>query len=160
MCSCSHFKSFLSLIRERTVIGDMSKRGQNTTSNDGSPTAKARPINLVMHSLCSEEISSRSWGCLVYPGNDDERKGVGQAPGNWMLPDLELGVGYSQVRRQEKVLQATQKQGRRIKQFRHMEFPNHQHKTKIFQFLQKKLGTSANSATFAMQSYKTNVLIW
>ena len=82
MYSCSHFKSFLSQIRHRIVIGAMSKRGQNTTSNDGSPTVKARPINLMMHSPFSEEISSRSLGSLVNPGNDDERKGVGQAPGN------------------------------------------------------------------------------
>ena len=42
MYSCSHFKSFLSQVRERIVIGAMSKRGQNTTSNDGSPTAKSK----------------------------------------------------------------------------------------------------------------------
>ena len=95
MYSCGHFKSFLSQIGERTVIGAMSKRGQNTTSNDGSPTAKARPFNLVMHSPCSEEISSRSLGSLVKPVNDDERKGVGQAPGNWMLGDSKFVVGYS-----------------------------------------------------------------
>ena len=97
------------------VIGAMSKRGQNMTSNDGSPTAKARPNNLVMHSPCSEEISSRSLGSLVNPGNDDERKGVGQAPGNWMLGDSTLEVGYSQVSRQEKVHQATRKMGAQTK---------------------------------------------
>ena len=41
------------------MIGVMSKRGQNTTSNDGSPTAKARPVNLVMHSPCNEDSSTR-----------------------------------------------------------------------------------------------------
>ena len=50
MYSCSHFKSFPSKVREHIVIGAMSKRGQETTSNDGSRTAKARPVNLVMHS--------------------------------------------------------------------------------------------------------------
>ena len=85
MYSCSHFTSFLSQVRERIVIGAMSKRGQNTTSNDGSPTAKARPVDLVMHSPCNEDISSSSLGCLVNLVNDDERKRVGQAPGNWML---------------------------------------------------------------------------
>ena len=49
------------------MIGAMSKRGQNTTSNDGSPTAKARPVNLVMHSPCNEDFSSPSWGSLVNP---------------------------------------------------------------------------------------------
>ena len=69
MCSCGHFN-----VRERIVIGAMSKRGQNTTSNDGSPTAKARSVNLVMHSQCKEETSSSSLGSRVNPGNDDERK--------------------------------------------------------------------------------------
>ena len=85
----------------------MWKRGQNTTSNDGSPTAKARPVNLVMHSPCDEDISSPSLGSLVNPENYDGRKRVGQAPRNWMLGDSKLEVGYSQVSRQEKVLQAT-----------------------------------------------------
>ena len=67
MYSCSHFK--------KLSLGAMSKRGQNTTSNYGSPTARARPVNLVMHSPCNEEISSPSLGSLVKPGNDDERKG-------------------------------------------------------------------------------------
>ena len=80
-------KAFLSHVRQRIAVGAMSKRGQNTTSNDGSPTAKARPVNMVMHSQCKEEISSPSLGSLVNPGNDDERKRVGQAPGNWMLGD-------------------------------------------------------------------------
>ena len=107
MYSCSHFKSFLSQVGERIVIGAMSKRGQNTTSNDGSPTAKARPVDLVMHSPCNEDISSPSLGARVNPWNDDERKRVGQAPGNWMLGDSTLEVGHSQVSRQEKVLQET-----------------------------------------------------
>ena len=76
--------NFLSLSqdRERTVSGAMSKRGQNTTSDDGSPTAKARPINLVMHSLGKEEISSQSSGSLVNLVNDDNRKRAGLASGN------------------------------------------------------------------------------
>ena len=81
--------------------GAMSKRGQKTTSNEGSPTAKARPINLVARQQESEVISSRSFRSLVNPVNDDERKRVGQAPGNWRLPDSKLEVGYSQVSRQE-----------------------------------------------------------
>ena len=31
--------------------------------------------------------------------------------------------------------------------------------SKIFQFLEKKLGMSASDATFSIQAYKTNVLI-
>ena len=86
----------------------MSKRGQNTTSNDGSPTAKARPINLVMHSLCNEEISSRSAESLVNPVNDDDRRSAGAASGNCGSFDSNFEVGYSQVSRQEKVTQAPQ----------------------------------------------------
>ena len=58
----------------------MSKRGQETTSNDGSQTAKARPVNLAMRSQYKEETSSSSLESRVTPGNDDERKRVGQAP--------------------------------------------------------------------------------
>ena len=74
MYSCCHFKSFPSEVREHIVIGAMSKRGQETTSNDGSPTAKARPVNFLMHSQCKEETSSSSLGSRVNPVNDDERK--------------------------------------------------------------------------------------
>ena len=65
------------------MIGAMSKRGQETTSNDGSPTGKARPVNLVTRSQYKEETSSSSLGSRVNPVNDDERKRIGQAAGNW-----------------------------------------------------------------------------
>ena len=55
--SGSHFKSFVSQARKRLAIGAMSKRGQDTTSSDGSPVAKARPTNLVMHGQCKEDVS-------------------------------------------------------------------------------------------------------
>ena len=109
MYSCGHLTSFLSQVRERIVIGAMSKQGQNATSNDGSPIAKARPVNLVMRSQYKEETSSSSLGSRVNPENDDERKRVGQAPGNWMLGDSKSEVENSQVSRQEKVLQAARK---------------------------------------------------
>ena len=78
--SGSHFKSFLSQARERLVIGAMSKRGQDTTSSDGSPVAKARPTNLVTHGQCKEDVSPQRLGSLVDPVNDDNRKRVGPAP--------------------------------------------------------------------------------
>ena len=53
--SGSHFKRFLSQATERLVIGSMSKRGQDTTSSDGSPVAKARPANLVVHGQRKED---------------------------------------------------------------------------------------------------------
>ena len=44
------------------MIGAMSKRGQDTTSSDRSPVAKARPTNLVMHGQCKEDVSSGQSG--------------------------------------------------------------------------------------------------
>ena len=52
---------------------------------------------------------TKVWGSQVNPVNDDERKRVGQAPGNWMLGDSKSEVEHSQVSRQEKVLQAAMK---------------------------------------------------
>ena len=161
------------------MIGAMSKRGQNTTWNDGSPTAKARPVNRVMRSQYKEETSTQSLGSQVNPVNDDERKRVGQAPGNWMLGDSKSEVENSQVSRQEKVLQAAmklwQKNQTRIEseenpqgtrnlaacspEFRNMEYTHHRNMDKIFHLLEK-LGISAINATFSMDTYKTNVLTW
>ena len=158
----------------------MSKRGQEATSNDGSPTAKARPVNLVMHSQYKEETSSSSLGSRVNPENDDERKRMSQAPGNWEHGNSKSEVENSQVSRQEKILQATrklwQKDQTQIKSEEHSpgtrklaacspEFTKHGiHETidtwwRSFKF-GKKLGMSAINATFSMDSYKTNVLTW
>ena len=157
MYSCSHFRSFLLRVTERIVIGAMSRRGQNTTSSDGSPTAKARPVNLVMRSQYKEETSSSSLGSRVNPGNHDESKRVDPSPGNWMLGDSKSEVENSQVSRQERVLQAARKLGRKdqtqIKseenppgtrklaacspEFRNMEYTNHRYMDKIFQKLGK-----------------------
>ena len=109
MFSCSHFQSFISTDREHIVIGAMSKRGQEATSNNGSPTAKAIPVNLVMRSRFKEENSSSSLGSRVNPGTDDERKRVCQAPGNCEQGNSKSEVENSQVSRQEKILQATKK---------------------------------------------------
>ena len=65
------------------MIGAMPKRGQDTTSSDGSPLAKARPTNVVIHFQCKEDVSPQRSGSLVRPENDDERKRVGLASGNW-----------------------------------------------------------------------------
>ena len=85
--------------------------------------------------------------------NDDERKEVGQAPGNWMLPDSKLEVRYSQVYRQEEVNLAARKLGQKDQtqtqsdenpsstrklaasspEFRNMEYTNHRNMGKIFQ---------------------------
>ena len=45
-------------------------------------------------------------------------------------------------------------------EFQNMKYTNHQYMTRIFQFLQKKLGITASFSTFSMEALKTNVLIW
>ena len=135
-----------------TVIGAMSKRGKEATSNDGSPTAKAKPVNLVMRSQYKGETSSSSLGSRVNLENDDERKRIGQAPGNWEQGNSKSEVENSQVSRQEKILQATrklrQKDQTQIKsgenppgtrklaacspEFRNMDCTNYRHLEKFF----------------------------
>ena len=44
-------------------------------------------------------------------------------------------------------------------EFQHMRYRNHQYMTKIFQFLQKKLGMSASDSTFSMQTSIQNTFI-
>ena len=98
---CSHFSDFLSddQVRKQSAL---SKRGQKTTSNEGSPMAKARPC-LVARDLGSEEISSPSLGSLVHPVNTDERKEVEIASRKLVRASSRSEVGYSQASRQENV---------------------------------------------------------
>ena len=69
--SRSHFQKFLSHSRERLsngiAIGTMSKRGQDASSSDGSPLAKARPTIFVTCSQCKEDISKQRLGSMVNP---------------------------------------------------------------------------------------------
>ena len=76
--SGSHWKVF-SQSRERLEIGAMSKRGQDMTSSDGSPVAKARPSNLVLQGHCKEGVSSQGSGSPVNPVKDNNRQWVGLA---------------------------------------------------------------------------------
>ena len=72
MYSCAHFSDFLpdDQVRKQSA---MSKRGQKTTSNEGSPTAKAKPcLVLRKREQRSEETSSRSLGSWVNPEYADE----------------------------------------------------------------------------------------
>ena len=62
MYSCSHISDFLS-DEHRRKQSAMTKTGQKTTSNDGSPTAKATPC-LVLGEQKNEDTSSRSLGSL------------------------------------------------------------------------------------------------
>ena len=50
------------------MIGAMSKRGQDTTSSDGPPMAKARPTSLVLQGQCKEGASSQGSGSPVNAG--------------------------------------------------------------------------------------------
>ena len=95
-----------------------------------SPTAKARLVNLVIHSPCSEEISSQCLGSLVNQVNDDERKGVGQAPGNLMFIASNIG---SRIFPSE----STGNWGRRIKPKHKSEFLTHKEICCIFTRVQK-----------------------
>ena len=106
-------KNSLSEVRDHIVIGAMSKRRQETTSNDGSPTAKARPVNLVRRSQYKAETSSSSLGSRVNPENDDERERIDQAPGNWEHGNSKSEVENCPVSRQEKILQAARKLGQK-----------------------------------------------
>ena len=96
MYSRSHFKSFLSHSRELLAygiaIGILSKRGQDASSSDGSPLAKARPTNLVMRSQCEEDISNQRLGSLVNPENYNKQERVVHSSGNRAADDYNLGV--------------------------------------------------------------------
>ena len=45
-------------------------------------------------------------------------------------------------------------------EFRFMQISYHQYKGKVFQNLQKNLGTTENSSKFGTEPIKTNVLLW
>ena len=142
MFSCSHFSNFLS-----DPIGTqsaMSMRGQEATSSEGSPMtkpkpmilAKARPVNLASHSPSSErENPPQDLRDPVDPENVDEVHG--------------------QTSTRKHVQTATPRT-----EFQNMKYTTHQYMTKVFQFLQKKLGITAEHSTFSMEALKTNVLMW
>ena len=164
----------------RIMIGAVSKRGQNTTSDDGSPTAKARPVNLVMRSQYKEETSSSSLGCRVNPDMTMKEKESAKHQETGCSVIQKSEVENSQVSRQEKVPQTarkieqmdqtqvkseenppgTRKLAACSPEFRNMEYTHHRYIDKIFQKLKKKQGMSAINATFSMDAYKTNVLTW
>ena len=130
MFSYSHLSNFLS-----DPVGKqsaMSKRGQEATSSEGSPMAKpkpmvpakARPVNLSRSPWSARENPPQDLGYLVNPGNVDQRQG-------------------SQTSRRRLVRAATPRT-----EFQNMKYTNHQCMTKVFNFLQKKLGITAGYSTF------------
>ena len=96
------------------------------------------------------------------------------------IPTQTLKVGIPKVNRQEMVTlthrklrrkgqtranseqdsSSTRKPDAVSPEMENMRFSNHRYMGKICQCSQKKLGTSALDATFSIESYKTNVLIW
>ena len=111
--SGSHLASFLSEDGKRTAFGAMSKRGQDTTSSDGSPMAKPRSTNLVLLSQRKEDSSSQESESPVNPGNEYNRKRVGPATGNCGSSSSNAEVGSSQVYRQGIVNLAAKKLGQK-----------------------------------------------
>ena len=67
----------LSEDRERIVIGAMSKRGQDTTSSDGSPVAKSQTHQSVATGQCKEDVAPQRPGSLVNLEDEDDRKQSG-----------------------------------------------------------------------------------
>ena len=92
-------------------------------SNDIPSMRKARPC-LVARDAKSQEISSRSFGSLVNPGNTDERKEVEIAAGSSMRPASRSEVGYSQASRQENVPIASRKL---VREDQPQEYTNHRY---------------------------------
>ena len=101
MYSCSHISDFLS-DEHRRKQSAMTKRSQKTTSNEGSPTAKATPC-LVLGEQKNEDTSSRSLGSLFNPENTDERTEVKIAAGNSWRSVSRSEIEYAQANRQENV---------------------------------------------------------
>ena len=109
--SCSHSSNFLSdSIGKQSA---MSKRRQEATSTEGSPMAKpkpavpakARPINLVLHSPWSaRETLSQNLGYPVSPGNTDEGQGDLTRTRKLVQTTQNPEVERSQVERQEYML--------------------------------------------------------
>ena len=124
--------------------GAMSKRGQKTTSNEGSPMAKAKPC-LVARDPRSEENCPQSFGSLVNPAGKSMREDQHQTHSD--------EGKHSNSNSTRRILASTP-------ELRNMEYTNYQCMSQIFQFQQGRLGMSSSDAAFSMQAYKTNVLIW
>ena len=125
--------------------------------------AKARPVNLVLRSPWSaRENPPQDLGYPVNPGNVDEGQGSQTNTRRLVRTTQSPEIECSQERRQENAQNAgSWKQGdqeessnstgtRRFvraatprTEFQNMKYTNHQNMTKVFHFLQKKLGIRA-----------------
>ena len=174
MYSCGHFKSFVSEVRERIVIGAMSKRGQ-------AHLERAQKQDLWIWWCAAStrgKLPHQVWDLESIRGMTMKEKESAKNQEIWKLGDSKSEVENSQVNRQEKVLQAARKLGQKdqtqIKseenppgtrklaacspEFRSMDCTNHRYMGKIFQNLEKKLGMSAINATFSMDAYKNQCI--
>ena len=184
MFSCIHFSNFLlDPIRKRSA---MSKRGQEATSSEGSPMvqpkpmvpAEARSFNLVLRSPWSaRENPPQGLEYPVNPGNVDEGQGCHTSTRRLVRTTQRPEIERSLVRRQENAqisgsrvtrrnLRTSTSTRRLVRaatprtEFQNMKYTNHQYMTKVFRFVQKKLGITAGYSTFSMEALNTNVLIW
>ena len=177
--SGSHLKSSFSQTRERLVIGAMPKRGQDTTSSDGSPMAK-NPCNtnLVLQGQCKEGVSSQGSGSPVNPVNECNRKRVGLATGNRGSSSSNAEVGSSEVLLTEMVNLSARKLGQKdltrpkseedslstgqpdavSPEMENMKLSNYPYVEKECQYVQKKLGRTSMNYTFSVDSLKKTSL--
>ena len=186
MFFCSHFGSFLSYPNGKQSA--MSERGLEAISSKGSPMpkpkpmiqAKARPINLVSHSPWgARENPSQDLRYLVNLWNVDGSQGSQTSTRKLVRTNQSPEIEFSQVRRQENSKHSDSwKQDDREEssnstsarelcwtvtlrtKLQKMKCTNLQFITKVFHFLQRKLGITAVQSTFAFGALKTNVLAW
>ena len=146
--------------------------------------AKPRPMNLMSHSLLSRRKNSpQDLSDSNNPGNAKaEQGGVSTSVWKHMRDTNHHPAVLSQARQQEGTQHAdTWKQEKRSgssdstsvcihmpgvethmirskMEFRNVQISDHQQLRKVFQNLQKRLGTTENSSTFGIEAMKTNVL--
>ena len=106
----------------------------------------------------------KSWLCLRKLGHSDSNFEVGNSlvnrQENVTLAHRKLGQKHQTRAKSEDDSSSTRKLDASLPELENMRFSNHRYMWKIFQCLQKKLGRSAIDATFSIESFKTNVLMW
>ena len=86
MYSCIHFSNFLSDNSDQGgKQSATSKRSQETTSNEGSPTAKAKPC-LVVHDRGVRKSLHEFWDLWSIRGMPMKEKKSKEHPRNWCYP--------------------------------------------------------------------------
>ena len=146
----------------------MSKRGQETTSSEGSPMAKPKPMFPAEGETCQLGVTQ--------PVNDDEGQSDHTGTKRLVRTTQNLEVQRSQVWRQDNAQssdswkQCDQEEAsnststKRLggtatprPEFQNMKYTKKQYMTNISHFLQKKLGITAGYSTVSMEELKTSV---